>query len=140
MYPYSEFIQGDIYDKYHLDQSGKIRRDYRITSWGKVFRKYFIDEIPQFYNWIKGDLKLMGVRALSEHYYNLYPKSLKEKRIKFKPGLIPPFYADLPKSFNDILKSEEIYLEKKLKAPFVTDLKYFFKSISNILFSGARSK
>ena len=140
MYPYSEFIQGDIYDKYHLDQSGKIRRDYRITSWGKVFRKYFIDEIPQFYNWIKGDLKLMGVRALSEHYYNLYPKSLKEKRIKFKPGLIPPYYADLPKSFNEILKSEEIYLEKKLKAPFITDLKYFFKSISNILFSGARSK
>ena len=140
MYPYSEFIQGDIYEKYHLDQSGKIKGDYRITSWGKVFRKYFIDEIPQFYNWIKGDLKLMGVRALSEHYFNLYPKSLKEKRIKFKPGLIPPYYADLPKSFNEILKSEEIYLEEKLKAPFMTDLKYFFKSISNILFSGARSK
>ena len=140
MYPYSEFIQGDIYEKYHLDQSGKIKGDYRITSWGKVFRKYFIDEIPQFYNWIKGDLKLMGVRALSEHYYNLYPKSLKEKRVKFKPGLIPPYYADLPKSFNEILKSEEIYLEQKLKAPFMTDLKYFFKSISNILFSGARSK
>ncbi len=140
MYPYSEFIQGDIYEKYHLDQSGKIKGDYRITSWGKVFRKYFIDEIPQFYNWIKGDLKLMGVRALSEHYYNLYPESLKEKRIKFKPGLIPPYYADLPKSFNEILKSEEIYLEKKLKAPLITDLKYFFKSISNILFSGARSK
>ena len=41
MYPYSEFIQGDIYEKYHLDKSGKMRGDYRITSWGKVFRKYF---------------------------------------------------------------------------------------------------
>ena len=64
MYPYSEFIQGDIYEKYHLDQSGKIKGDYRITSWGKVFRKYFIDEIPQFYNWIKGDLKLMGRKSV----------------------------------------------------------------------------
>jgi len=140
MYPYSEFIQGDIYEKYRLDHSGKIKGDYRITSWGKIFRKYFIDEIPQLYNWIKGDLKLMGVRALSEHYYNLYPKALREKRVKFKPGLIPPFYADLPKSFDEILRSEEIYLNKKHKAPFMTDLKYFIRSITNILFSGARSK
>ena len=140
MYPYSEFIQGDIYEKYHLDSSGKIKEDYRITSWGKVFRKYFIDELPQIYNWIKGDLKLMGVRALSEHYYGLYPKELQEKRIKIKPGLIPPFYADLPKSFDEILKSEKNYLNKKQKSPFMTDLKYFMKAISNILFSNARSR
>ena len=62
MYPYSEFIQGDLYEKNYLDISGKIKNDYRITSWGKVFRKYFIDEIPQIYNWLKGDLSLVGVR------------------------------------------------------------------------------
>ena len=140
MYPYSEFIQGDIYEKYHLDNSGKIKGDYRITSWGKLFRKYFIDEIPQIYNWIKGDLNLMGVRALSEHYFSLYPKYLREKRIKLKPGLIPPYYADLPKSFDEIIKSEIRYLNKKQKRPFITDLKYFLKAITNILFSGARSK
>ena len=35
MYPYSEFIQGDIYEKNHLDVSGKMKDDYRITSWEK---------------------------------------------------------------------------------------------------------
>jgi len=140
MYPYSEFIQGDIYEKYHLDTMGKMKGDYRITSWGKIFRKYFIDEIPQFYNWIKGDLKLMGVRALSEHYFSLYPKDLRENRIKFKPGLIPPYYADLPQSFDEIIKSEKIYLNAKQQSPFMTDLKYFIMAIINILFSGARSK
>ncbi len=140
MYPYSEFIQGDIYEKNHLDLSGKMKNDYRITSWGKMFRKYFIDEIPQIFNWIRGDLNLVGVRALSEHYFSLYPKTLQRKRVNFKPGLIPPYYADLPKTFDEIIESEIKYLDKKEKKPFMTDLQYFLKSVFNIVFVGARSK
>ena len=140
MYPYSEFIQGDIYKKNHMDLSGKIKNDYRITSWGKVFRKYFIDEIPQIFNWIRGDLNLIGVRAISEHYFSLYPKALQDKRINFKPGLVPPYYADLPGSFDEIIESEIQYLKEKEKKPFKTDIKYLLKSILNILFYGARSK
>ena len=139
MYPYSEFIQGDIYEKYHLDKSGKMKGDYRITSWGKIFRKYFIDEIPQIYNWIKGDIKLVGVRALSEHYFGLYPSDLQQKRTNFKPGLIPPYYADLPKSFDEIIESERNYLNQKETSPIITDIQYFLKAMSNI-FLGARSK
>ena len=139
MYPYSEFIQGDIYEKYHLDKSGKMKGDYRITSWGKIFRKYFIDEIPQIYNWIKGDIKLVGVRALSEHYFGLYPSDLQQTRTNFKPGLIPPYYADLPKSFDEIIESERNYLNQKETSPIITDIQYFLKAMSNI-FLGARSK
>ena len=140
MYPYSEFIQGDIYEKNYLDLSGKMKDDYRITSWGKIFRKYFIDELPQIYNWIKGDLNLVGVRAISEHYFHLYPKDIQDRRIKLKPGLIPPYYADLPGSFEEILESEKNYLNQKEKFPFYTDLKYFFKALNNIIIAGARSK
>ena len=140
MYPYSEFIQSDIYKKNHLDASGKMKDDYRITSWGKIFRRYFIDEFPQIFNWIRGDLNLIGIRALSEHYFNLYPKSLQLKRVKFKPGLIPPYYADLPNTFDEIIESEIKYLNKKKEKPFTTDLKYFLKSLFNIIFIGARSK
>ncbi len=140
MYPYSEFIQGDLYEKNYLDLSGKMKNDYRITSWGKIFRKYFIDELPQIYNWLKGDLNIVGVRAISEQYFNLYPKDVQDKRIKFKPGLIPPYYADLPKSFEEIIESEKKYLSLKEKSPFYTDIKYFFKAIINILFKGSRSK
>ena len=70
----------------------------------------------------------------------LYPKSLQLKRVKFKPGLIPPYYADLPKTFDEIIESEIKYLNKKEEKPFTTDLKYFLKSIFNIFFIGARSK
>jgi len=139
MHPYSEFIQGDIYEKYHLDKSGKLRNDFRITSWGKILRKYFIDELPQLYNWLRGDLKLIGVRALSEHYYSLYPEDLQKLRISFKPGLIPPYYADLPQSFNEIIASERKYLMLKSNKTFLTDLTYLTKAMVNIVFSGARS-
>ena len=140
MYPYSEFIQGDIYEKHHINKSGKFQNDFRITTWGKFFRAYFIDEIPQLYNWLIGDIKLVGVRALSEQYFNLYPKDIQELRVKSKPGLIPPYYADMPNSFEEIVNSEKKYLLEKEKKPIKTDLKYLTKAFYNIIFHGARSK
>jgi len=140
MYPYSEFIQGHIYRKYDLDTSGKFKNDFRITSWGKFFRSYFIDEIPQLYNWLIGDIKLIGVRALSEHYFGLYPPDIQKLRVQSKPGIIPPYYADMPNSFDEILNSEKKYFLEKQKKPVSTDLKYLIKVFYNIAFRGARSR
>ena len=140
MYPFSEFIQKDVFEDNNLDASGKFLNDFRITSWGRILRKYFIDEIPQLYNWLRSDINLVGVRAISKHYYSLYPKDLKELRINFKPGLIPPYYADMPTTFDEIVESEVRYLQKKKEKPIVTNMIYFVKALINIIFSGARSK
>jgi lipopolysaccharide/colanic/teichoic acid biosynthesis glycosyltransferase len=139
MHPYSEFIQKDVFEDQNLNPYGKFNSDFRITNWGRVLRKLWIDELPQLYNWIRGDVTLIGVRALSEHYLSLYPKDLQELRTKFKPGLIPPYYADMPKSFDEIIESERKYLERKKATPFSTDLIYFFEALVNILFRRARS-
>jgi hypothetical protein len=48
MYPYSEFLQKDVFETNQLDTSGKFNDDPRITGIGKYIRKYWIDEIPQF--------------------------------------------------------------------------------------------
>ena len=140
MYPFSEFIQKDVFEENNLDASGKFLNDFRITSWGRILRKYFIDEIPQLYNWLRSDINLVGVRPISKHYYSLYPKNLKELRINFKPGLIPPYYADMPTTFEEIVESEVRYLQKKKEKPIVTNIIYFVKALINIIFSGARSK
>ena len=140
MYPFSEFIQKDVFEENNLDASGKFLNDFRITSWGRILRKYFIDEIPQLYNWLRSDINLVGVRAISKHYYNLYPKELQELRINFKPGLIPPYYADMPTTFDEIVESEVRYLQKKKEKPIITNMIYFVKALINIIFSGARSK
>ncbi|HRY84403.1 MAG TPA: sugar transferase [Candidatus Cloacimonadota bacterium] len=139
MHPYSEYLQHYVYQTNALQEGGKFKDDFRITSWGRVFRKLWIDELPQLLNLLQGDVTLVGVRALSEHYFSLYPQDLQELRLKVKPGLLPPFYADMPVTFDDIVASERKYLEKKLKAPFRTDWTYFWKGVWNILVKRARS-
>ena len=76
---------------------------------------------------------------MSDHYFYLYPPEMQELRIKLKPGLIPPFYADMPKSFEEIVESERRYIMRKLEKPFRTDWVYFWKSVWNIVIKGARS-
>jgi hypothetical protein len=139
MYPYSEYIQDIVISQNKLNRNGKIRDDFRVTEWGKIFRRLWLDELPQLINCLRGDLSLVGVRALSEHYFNLYPQDVQNLRIKTKPGLIPPYYADMPKDFDAIVESERIYLERKLKKPFTTDVIYFCKAIYNIVYKKARS-
>ena len=139
MHPYSEYIQDYVYQQNQLQLNGKFKDDFRLTSWGKVFRKMWIDELPQISNFLRGDISLVGVRPLSEHYFSLYPRDLRELRIKFKPGLVPPYYADMPKSFDEIVDSERNYFLRKRKHPFRTDIKYFFKAVYNIIFKHARS-
>jgi len=139
MHPYSEYIQDYIYKLHYLDEIGKIRDDFRITSWGKVLRKFWIDEFPMTYNLLKGEVKVFGVRPLSQSFFNTYPDDLKKSRIKYKPGLVPPFYVDMPETIEDVWESERKYLEKYEQRPFRTDFIYFFKALRNILFYHAKS-
>lgn len=140
MHPYAEYLQSYIYDKYKLDEGGKYKNDFRVSTIGKIFRTFWLDEFPMVFNILKGQIKLVGVRPLSQEYYNLYSKELQEKRIKHKPGLIPPFYADMPKSLEEIMDSELKYIEAFEKHPFRTNWRYFWKAGRNIVFKRARSK
>lgn len=140
MHAYSEYLQDYVYEKHNLQEGGKFYNDFRVTTSGKIFRKFWLDETPMFINLIAGDMKLVGVRPLSKQYFELYSDTLKEKRLKTKPGLIPPFYADMPKTLTEIQASEMAYLEAYRRHPIRTDISYFFKAMRNILFKGARSK
>ena len=139
MYGYSEFIQEFIFKRNKLKHGGKINNDFRISSIGRFFRKYWIDEIPMIFNILKGDIKLVGVRPISNHYFNLYPEKLKNLRDEVKPGYIPPFYVDMPNTFKEIIASEIKYLESYKKSPYITDFRYFFKALYNVFIRGKRS-
>lgn len=140
MHPYAEYLQDYVYQKNNLDEGGKFKADFRVTTLGKIFRKIWLDELPMLYNLIKGDMKLVGVRPISEHYFNLYSEELKSKRIKTKPGLFPPFYLDLPKTLPEIMNSELRYLDLYDKKPLTTDFIYFWKILYNIVIKKARSQ
>ncbi len=140
MHPYAEYLQDYMYKMHNLTEGGKFDFDFRVSTQGKIMRKLWIDELPMLFNWVKGDLKLVGVRPISEHYFTLYDREVREKRIKYKPGLVPPFYADLPKTLREIQESEMRYLEAYEKKPFRTDWVYFWKAMYNIVIKRARSQ
>lgn len=140
MHPYSEFLQHYIYERNSLKAGGKFNKDIRVTSMGSFMRKYWLDELPMIVNVLKGDLKLVGVRPLSRQYFDLYSPELQQRRSKFKPGLLPPFYADMPKTIEEIQDSEMRYLDMcEKKGVFLADLIYLFRIAKNILFKQARS-
>lgn len=139
MHPFSEYIQEYVYSLNGTSDGDKINNDFRVTTWGCIMRKLWIDELPMLANWLKGDLKLVGVRPLSVHKFSTYPEYLQELRVKFKPGLVPPYYADLPKTEEEFFKSEENYIQSYAKAPFRTDVEYFFRAAWNIVVKRARS-
>jgi hypothetical protein len=139
MHPYAEYIQEYMYERNQLREGGKIANDFRVTSYGRWMRKCWIDEFPMFYNLFRGEIKLVGPRPLSKHFFSLYPPDVQVLRTRTQPGLVPPYYADLPKTLDEVIESERIYLNRYLKHPWRTDWIYFWRAMYNIFIRRARS-
>lgn len=140
MHPYAEYIQKYVYDMYGTTDGDKAVNDFRITTWGRFMRKYWMDELPMILNILKGDMKLVGVRPLSKTKFDTYPEWLQDLRTKAKPGLVPPFYVDMPQTQEEMFDSEARYLRAYLEHPIRTDWSYFWKAFYQIVFKHARSK
>lgn len=140
MHPYAEFLQEYVYEQNNLAEGGKFKHDIRVSTIGRVMRKYWLDELPMLLNVLFGDMKMVGVRPLSMQYFKLYSEELQQLRVRHKPGLLPPFYAHMPKTLEEIENSEKTYLlECEKNGTGITDVKYFFLILKNIIFGKARS-
>jgi lipopolysaccharide/colanic/teichoic acid biosynthesis glycosyltransferase len=140
MHPYAEYLQDYVIKMSGYAESGKPANDFRLTPWGGVLRKYWLDELPQLINVLKGDMKLVGVRPVSKRYFEEIPQDLRELRLKQKPGCIPPYVSLNRKgSVEEAIKAEREYLLEKEKHPYTTDTRYFFSALFNIIFRNKRS-
>lgn len=141
MHPYSEFIHDYMIQNHGFDKKGKIKNDFRIAGWGRFLRRTWLDELPQIMNLIKGELKLFGVRPVSQTYLNTLPTEYQTIRNNQKPGCIPPYLVfSCGQSKENCIESEKIYLKESIeKNLFLFDIKCTFIAISNIIFKGKRS-
>ena len=80
--------------------------------------------------------KIFGVGLLGAQDLGLYPADVLERRLRYKPGLISPWYLDRPETLEDRVASEERYLAAYEKQPVITDLVYLFRAIKTMLLMG----
>lgn len=113
-------------------------KDSRITRIGYFIRKYKIDELPQLFNVLLGNMSLVGPRPEVRKYVTLYNTEQK-KILTVKPGITD--YASIEYSNeNEILSNseqpEEFYIHEIMPAKLKLNLKYIQEQ--NYLSAGAR--
>jgi lipopolysaccharide/colanic/teichoic acid biosynthesis glycosyltransferase len=133
MHPYSEYLQDYVVKMNGYNETGKPNKDFRLTGWGKIIRKFHLDEIPQLINVLKGELNIVGVRPLSKFGFESLPLDLQRERIKYKAGCIPPNVALGLTGFEGVIRAERIYLREMKKNRFLTNFKYFWMALFNII-------
>ncbi len=120
--------------------------DDRVTRVGRILRKFKIDELPQLFNVLKGDMSLVGPRPEVEEYVILYEEDYREI-LKRRPGItdvssimfreeeaVLKNQVDPEGYYKKILLPEKIRLAKEYmqKASFSYDLKLVLNTLQRI--------
>lgn len=109
-----------------------VSNDSRITRVGSVIRKYRLDEIPQLFNILLGDMSLVGTRPESTHYVKFYTPEMYATLLL--PAGVTSEASIMYKDEDDLLDKaddvDKVYIEKVLPGK----MKYNLESISNFSF------
>ena len=105
----------------------KIKEDPRITKVGKFIRKTSIDELPQLFNILKGDMSIVGPRPAIPHEVAEY-NSYQRQRLLVKPGLTCIWQVSGRNTigFDEWIEMDLEYIEKR---NLWMDIKLIFKTV-----------
>ena len=104
--------------------------DFRVTSIGKYLRSTKINELPQLYNILKGDISIVGPRPVLEQDWLLYPEFIRDKIYDVKPGLtgIGSIVFRDEESIVSKVKDEDPHVYfKRVIAPFKGELEMWYQ-------------
>ncbi len=136
-----DILHRNIALKKEWEKYQKLKEDPRITPIGKFLRKTSLDELPQFFNVIKGDLSIVGPRPFvligpKETFHIEIKKYLGSKTAKIlsiRPGITGLWQIS---GRSEITIKERLEIEEKYidRQSFLMDLLLIFKTIPKIFF------
>lgn len=111
------------------DRTQKLRHDPRITPLGKLIRKTSIDELPQLWNVLRGDMSIVGPRPMMPCQQELYPGTA---YYALRPGITGYWQVSVrnESSFAQRAGFDTAYLQQ---LSFVNDLRVLFKTVRVVL-------
>lgn len=110
----------------------KMDNDPRVTPIGRFIRKTSLDELPQFWNVLKGDMSLVGTRPPTVDEYEKYTPEQK-KRLSFKPGITGLWQVSGRSGitdFDDVVKLDVSYIDDWT---IWSDIKILLKTVKVVL-------
>ena len=110
----------------------KIDDDPRITKVGRVIRKYSIDELPQFFNVLKGDMSIIGTRPPTVEEFEQY-ESRHKRRLSMRPGISGMWQVSGRSEIQDFEEVVELDCKYIDEWSPILDLKIFIKTIPVVL-------
>lgn len=124
-------------DAEHKGPSLSSTKDPRITPFGRIMRKWHIDELPQFINVLIGDMSIVGPRPERKHFINqILPKAPYYAHLfRIKPGItswgmVKYGYAENITQMIERLKYDILYLENMT---LLVDLKIVIHTLKSVL-------
>lgn len=116
----------------------KMKDDPRIFPVGKFMRKFSIDELPQFWNILKGDMSLVGTRPPTEEEFASYEAHHKA-RLGIKPGLTGMWQVSGRSDIQDFEEVVELDTYYIVNWSLLLDFKIIFKTLQ-VVVSGKGSE
>ena len=110
----------------------KMENDPRITKVGRFIRKTSIDELPQFFNILRGDMSLVGTRPPTEDEFEQY-NSHYRRRISMTPGLTGLWQISGRSDISDFDEVVRLDLEYIDNWSLGLDVKILFKTVGAVL-------